>query len=142
MQEAFWAAQNGQQGPNLPTLDFSLKPGETVSLKLADKVDIKLTLSLHWHNFQAVELLACCTHGLQTHQLTCRLCAGMHLQRTAQLAQMYDCPCFRLYAIPAALYPSFLQSVHHVLEACPYASAGASSQELLLQQAAGCSDHC
>ena len=38
MQEAFQAAQAGQQGPNLPTLDFSLKPGETVSLKLADKV--------------------------------------------------------------------------------------------------------
>lgn len=38
MQQAFQAAQAGQQGPNLPTLDFSLKPGETVSLKLADKV--------------------------------------------------------------------------------------------------------
>jgi hypothetical protein len=38
MQEAYRAAQDGQQGPNLPTLDFSLKPGETVSLKLADKV--------------------------------------------------------------------------------------------------------
>ena len=41
MQEAFRAAQDGQQGPNLPTLDFSLKPGETVSLKLADKVSRK-----------------------------------------------------------------------------------------------------
>ena len=40
MQEAFEAAQSGQQGPNLPTLDFRLKPGETVSLKLADKVRI------------------------------------------------------------------------------------------------------
>ena len=39
MQEAFQAAQAGQQGPNLPTLDFSLKPGETVNLKLADKVN-------------------------------------------------------------------------------------------------------
>jgi hypothetical protein len=38
MQEAFRAVREGQQGPNLPTLDFSLKPGETVSLKLADKV--------------------------------------------------------------------------------------------------------
>ena len=38
MQEAFEAAQSGQQGPNLPTLDFRLKPGETVSLRLADKV--------------------------------------------------------------------------------------------------------
>lgn len=38
MQEAFQAAQAGQQGTNLPTLDLSLKPGETVSLKLADKV--------------------------------------------------------------------------------------------------------
>ena len=38
MQQAFQAARAGQQGPNLPTLDFSLKPGETVSLKLADKV--------------------------------------------------------------------------------------------------------
>ena len=40
MQEAFEAAQSGQQGPNLPTLDFRLKPGETVSLKLAEKVCI------------------------------------------------------------------------------------------------------
>lgn len=40
MQEAFEAAQNGQQGPYLPTLDFRLKPGETVSLKLADKVGV------------------------------------------------------------------------------------------------------
>ena len=39
MQEAFQAAQAGQQGPNLPTLDFRLKPGETVSLQLADKVE-------------------------------------------------------------------------------------------------------
>ena len=39
MQQAFLAAQDGQQGPNLPNLDFSLKPGETVSLKPADKVN-------------------------------------------------------------------------------------------------------
>jgi hypothetical protein len=38
MQQAFAAAESGEQGPNLPTLDFSLKPGETVSLKLAAKV--------------------------------------------------------------------------------------------------------
>ena len=42
MQQAFKAAQAGHQGPNLPTLDFSLKPGETVSLKLADKVRIMI----------------------------------------------------------------------------------------------------
>ena len=40
MQKAFEAAQSGQQGPNLPILDFRLKPGETVNLKLADKVCI------------------------------------------------------------------------------------------------------
>ncbi|CAL8471466.1 g11008 [Coccomyxa elongata] len=38
MQQAFAAAESGKQGPNLPNLDFSLKPGETVSLKLSAKV--------------------------------------------------------------------------------------------------------
>lgn len=38
MKQAFTAAESGEQGPNLPTLDFSLKPGETVSLKLSAKV--------------------------------------------------------------------------------------------------------
>ncbi|BDA46847.1 Adaptin ear-binding coat-associated protein 2 [Coccomyxa sp. Obi] len=38
MQQAFAAAESGEQGPNLPVLDFSLKPGETVSLKLSAKV--------------------------------------------------------------------------------------------------------
>ncbi|EIE19797.1 DUF1681-domain-containing protein [Coccomyxa subellipsoidea C-169] len=37
MQQAFAAAESGEQGPDLPTLDFSLKPGETVSLKLSAK---------------------------------------------------------------------------------------------------------
>ncbi len=47
MQESFQAAQAGQQGPNLPTLDFSLKPGETVSLKLADKVSARFNPGRH-----------------------------------------------------------------------------------------------
>lgn len=38
MQQAFAAAESGEQGPNLPNLDFRLKPGETVSLKLSAKV--------------------------------------------------------------------------------------------------------
>lgn len=40
MQQAFAKAEAGHHGPNLPTLDFSLKPGETVSLKLAAKVQL------------------------------------------------------------------------------------------------------
>lgn len=38
MQQAFEAAESGEQGPNLPNLHFSLKPGETVSLRLSTKV--------------------------------------------------------------------------------------------------------
>ena len=47
MQESFQAAQAGQQGPNLPTLNFSLKPGETVNLKLADKVSARFWSGRH-----------------------------------------------------------------------------------------------
>lgn len=38
MQKAFAAAESGQEGPDVPNLDFSLKPGETVSLKLNARV--------------------------------------------------------------------------------------------------------
>lgn len=38
MQQAFAAAEAGQEGPGVPNLDFSLKPGETLSLNLAAKV--------------------------------------------------------------------------------------------------------
>ena len=38
MQQAFAAAEAGQGGPDVPILDFSLKPGETLSLNLAAKV--------------------------------------------------------------------------------------------------------
>ena len=38
MQQAFAAAESGEEGPNLPNLDFRIKFGETVSLKLSAKV--------------------------------------------------------------------------------------------------------
>jgi hypothetical protein len=40
MQKAFAAAEAGEAGPDLPNLDFSLKPGETVNLKLNAKVTL------------------------------------------------------------------------------------------------------
>ena len=48
MQQAFAAAESGEEGPHIPSLDFALKPGETLSLNLAAKVvSLEVTYSLH-----------------------------------------------------------------------------------------------